>query len=98
MTRLPLADGGGDLNFQIQGRETPPGTLSRRADWQVVTPGYFEAMGMRVVQGRGIEPADIAGAPGRRSSSTRAPRGCTGPTAMRSAPGSRSAAAPGPGW
>ena len=64
VTRLPLADGGGDLNFQIQGRETPPGTLSRRADWQVVTPGYFEAMGMRVVQGRGIEPADIAGSPG----------------------------------
>ena len=64
VTRLPLADGGGDLNFQIEGRETPPGTLSRRADWQVVTPGYFEAMGMRVVQGRGIEPADIAGSPG----------------------------------
>ena len=56
VTRLPLADGGGDLNFQIEGRETPPGTLSRRADWQVVTPGYFDAMGMRVVQGRGIEP------------------------------------------
>ena len=64
VTRLPLADGGGDLNFQIEGRETPPGTLSRRADWQVVTPGYFEAMGMRVVQGRGIQPADIAGSPG----------------------------------
>ncbi len=64
VTRLPLADGGGDLNFQIQGRETPPGTLSRRADWQVVTPGYFDAMGMRVVQGRGIQPTDITGSPG----------------------------------
>ena len=64
VTRLPLADGGGDLNFQIEGRETPPGTLSRRADWQVVTPGYFEAMAMRVNQGRGIEPADVAGSPG----------------------------------
>ena len=64
VTRLPLADGGGDLNFQIQGRETPPGTLSRRADWQVVTPGYFDALGMRVVQGRGIQPTDITGSPG----------------------------------
>jgi putative ABC transport system permease protein len=64
VTRLPLADAGGDLNFQIQGRETPPGTLARRADWQVVTPGYFDAMGMRVVQGRGIEPTDITGSPG----------------------------------
>ena len=64
VTRLPLADGGGDLNFQIQGRETPPGTLSRRADWQVVTPGYFDAMGMRVVHGRGLEATDITGSPG----------------------------------
>ena len=64
VTRLPLADNGGDLNFQIEGRETPPGTLSRRADWQVVTPGYFEALGMRMVQGRDIQPGDIAGSPG----------------------------------
>ena len=64
VTRLPLADSGGDLNFQIEGRETPPGSLSRRADWQVVTPGYFDAMSMRIVEGRGIEATDIAGSPG----------------------------------
>jgi predicted permease len=64
VTRLPLADSGGDLNFQIEGRETPPGALSRRADWQVVTPGYFDAMSMRIVEGRGIEATDIAGSPG----------------------------------
>jgi putative ABC transport system permease protein len=64
VTGLPLRSARGDLNFQIQGRETPQGTLSRRADWQVVTPGYFEAMGMRLVQGRGIEPGDRADTPG----------------------------------
>jgi putative ABC transport system permease protein len=64
VTGLPLRAARGDLNFQIQGRETPQGTLSRRADWQVVTPGYFEAMGMRLVQGRGIEPGDRADTPG----------------------------------
>jgi putative ABC transport system permease protein len=64
VTRLPLADSGGDLNFQIEGRETPPGTLARRADWQVVTPGYFDAMGMRIVEGRDIEATDIASSPG----------------------------------
>jgi predicted permease len=64
VTGLPLRSARGDLNFQIQGRETPQGTLSRRADWQVVTPGYFDAMGMRLVQGRGIEPGDRADTPG----------------------------------
>ena len=60
MTSLPLRSARGDLNFQIRGRETPPGVLSRRADWQVVTPGYFEAMGMRIVRGRGIAAGDRA--------------------------------------
>jgi putative ABC transport system permease protein len=61
---LPLTQPLGDLNFQIEGRETPPGQRSRRADWQVVTPGYFEAIGMRVRQGRGIDPADTVDTPG----------------------------------
>jgi predicted permease len=60
VTGLPLRSARGDLNFQIQGRETPQGALSRRADWQVVTPGYFDAIGMRIVQGRGIEAGDGA--------------------------------------
>jgi putative ABC transport system permease protein len=60
VTGVPLRAARGDLNFQIQGRETPAGTLSRRADWQVVTPGYFDAIGMRIVRGRGIEASDRA--------------------------------------
>jgi putative ABC transport system permease protein len=61
---LPLTNPRGDLNFQIEGRETAPGQRSRRADWQVVTPGYFEAIGMHVLQGRGIETSDRLGTPG----------------------------------
>jgi putative ABC transport system permease protein len=38
--------------------------VSPRADWQTVTPGYFDALGMRIVRGRGIEARDGAGAPG----------------------------------
>jgi putative ABC transport system permease protein len=64
VTGLPLRSTRGDLNFQIQGRQTPAGTLSRRADWQVVTPGYFDAMRMRVVRGRGIDAGDRADTPG----------------------------------
>ena len=61
---LPLTNPRGDLNFQIEGRENAPGERSRRADWQVVTPGYLQAIGMRVLQGRGIEPSDRANTPG----------------------------------
>jgi predicted permease len=61
---LPLTNPRGDLNFQIEGRETAPGQRSRRADWQVVTPGYFDAIGMRILQGRGIESSDRANTPG----------------------------------
>lgn len=61
---LPLSQPLGDLNFQIEGRETTPGQRSRRADWQVVTPGYFDAIGMRVIQGRAIEPTDRVDSPG----------------------------------
>lgn len=40
------------------------GEVSPRADWQVVTPAYFDAIGMRLVRGRGITAADDERAPG----------------------------------
>jgi putative ABC transport system permease protein len=61
---LPLTNPRGDLNFQIEGRETAPGQRSRRADWQVVTPGYFDAIGMRIRRGRGIDASDQSHTPG----------------------------------
>ena len=63
-SHLPLANPLGDLNFVIEGRPVPEGEVSPRADWQVVTPGYLDAMGMRIVRGRGIERTDRDGAPG----------------------------------
>jgi putative ABC transport system permease protein len=64
VTGLPLATTRGDLNFRIEGRPVPEGDVSPRADWQVVTPGYFRAIGMQLLRGRGIEPTDAADAPG----------------------------------
>jgi predicted permease len=64
VTNLPLASKLGDLNFEIEGRPVPEGATSRRADWQVVTPGYLRAVGMRLMSGRGIEPGDDERAPG----------------------------------
>ncbi|MFW6078571.1 MAG: ABC transporter permease, partial [Gemmatimonadota bacterium] len=61
---LPLATTRGDLNFMVEGRPVPEAAAAPAADWQVVTPGYFESIGMRVLRGRGILPTDRAEAPG----------------------------------
>jgi putative ABC transport system permease protein len=64
VSNLPLATDLGDLNFDIEGRETPDDAVSAKGDWQAVTPGYLQAMRIPLVSGRGIEPADDVDAPG----------------------------------
>ena len=64
VTNLPLATRLGDMDFEIEGREIPEGAAEPAADWQVVTPGYFEAMGLSLLRGRGISPSDTANSPG----------------------------------
>jgi predicted permease len=58
---LPLATEMGDWGVQVEGY-TPPPNLGTPCDWQVVTPGYFEAMGLRLREGRFLDTRDdIAG-------------------------------------
>jgi predicted permease len=56
---LPLASTIGDFGLRIDGYVPPPGTHAK-GDWQIATDGYLEAMGERVVRGRGIAPGDTA--------------------------------------
>src|SRR4029450_10007480 len=56
-TGLPLSVNSGDWGFDIDGREPEPGKRPR-ADWFVVTPGYFEALEIRLVSGRLPEEQD----------------------------------------
>jgi len=58
--QLPLASQIGDAGMRIQGRPVPLGEQGRSGDWQVVTPGYFEAMHERLVRGRFFTAADAA--------------------------------------
>lgn len=54
---LPLADDIGDAGMAIEGK-TPASDQGWSADWQVVTPGYFQAIGMRLVKGRFFDDRD----------------------------------------
>ncbi|MGH8636937.1 MAG: ABC transporter permease [Burkholderiales bacterium] len=54
---LPLGSTIGDFGLRIDGYTPPPGT-GAKGDWQIVTDGYVEAMGERLVRGRSLTASD----------------------------------------
>jgi len=50
----------GDAGLRIQRKPIPAGQPGRQADWQAVSPGYFEAMKIRLVNGRFFDQRDAA--------------------------------------
>lgn len=66
----PLANHPGDTVFDIEGR--PPAlesgardsALYQHATQRMVTPDYFEVLGVPILRGRGFRESDRAGAPG----------------------------------
>ena len=62
-TGLPLAVASGDWGFDIEGRPRVNGRRPGRAEWYVVTPGYFEALQIRLVRGRFPAASDDERAP-----------------------------------
>ncbi|HJR58044.1 MAG TPA: ABC transporter permease [Vicinamibacterales bacterium] len=60
---LPLAVGSGDWSFDIEGRARVNGRRPGAADWYAVTPGYFEALSIPVVAGRGPLASDTIASP-----------------------------------
>ena len=53
----------GDWSFLLEGRFSSPPLPSEweAADWQVISPDYFETMRMPLIAGRGLEESDRAG-------------------------------------
>lgn len=60
--QVPLASEMGDWGLAVEGY-VPPAGQSTPGDWQVVTPGYFETMGLRLVEGRFLDARDDMAAP-----------------------------------
>jgi putative ABC transport system permease protein len=54
---LPLGSTIGDSGLVVEGYIPPPG-LNAKGDWQIATDGYLEAMGERVIRGRGFAASD----------------------------------------
>jgi putative ABC transport system permease protein len=59
---VPLTGFDGDVDFNIEGRPLPEPGVPQAAWIRRITPGYFETMGIPVVQGRPFTEGDDAGA------------------------------------
>jgi predicted permease len=58
-TCLPLAGGCFGNTVRVEGRALPAGTIPPIALFRAVADGYFEAMGIRLLRGRGITRSDV---------------------------------------
>jgi putative ABC transport system permease protein len=60
---LPLQGWGYGVPYSVAGREVVDPTRRRPAFFKIVSPSYFEALGIRLLNGRLLTDNDIAGAP-----------------------------------
>ncbi|MEX1182438.1 MAG: ABC transporter permease [Gemmatimonadota bacterium] len=60
---LPLQGRGGLINFAVVGAPPPPENVNAEIGYYGVTPGYFDAIGARIIRGRDISPQDRTDAP-----------------------------------
>jgi predicted permease len=61
--RLPAQgnEAGWAAFFTVPGHEPPPGTDAFEIRYTMVGPGYFDVMGTRILQGRGVDETDRPG-------------------------------------
>jgi putative ABC transport system permease protein len=60
---LPLQGWGYGMPFQIGGQPVVDPANRKACFFKMVSPSYFEALGMKIRQGRGLNGHDVAGAP-----------------------------------
>jgi predicted permease len=57
-TELPPTDLGNSNNFLLEGVTLPEGAPEPVVPWLTASPGYFDALGVRLIEGRMFTPAD----------------------------------------
>lgn len=60
---LPVRGGTGNIDLEVEGHSVAPGQSDPSPNFQIVTPGYFEAMRIPIVSGRAPLASDDARAP-----------------------------------
>jgi predicted permease len=63
ISHLPLSGANAGRGFSIEGRTLPPGE-NASASYRLTCPGYFRAMGIRLIRGRDFGARDATDAPG----------------------------------
>ena len=58
-SELPIESGASGTAFEIDGRPTEPGKLPPIVSYQMVTPGYFDAMRTPIARGRDLAWRDL---------------------------------------
>jgi predicted permease len=58
ISHVPLAGGGPQFVFAVEGRPIPTPAEAPIASYRVVTPDYFQTMGIPITKGRGFTGAD----------------------------------------
>ena len=59
VSTLPMTGGAPGTAFVIDGQPTPAGQLPPILHYKITAPGYVEAMGLRVLQGRGFDRREL---------------------------------------
>ena len=64
VTRMPLTGSGGFNPLSVEGRAYPAGAVPPTVESRAVTPGFFRALGIPLLEGRMLERSDADGRTG----------------------------------
>lgn len=58
ISRVPMTSGNSGIPYSVEGQPLPPDTPSLVGNVRIITPGYFETFGIRLLQGRMLAASD----------------------------------------